>query len=223
MMNMFFPIEDYYMSYDSPYERRRNEQLRRRGEAEAALRHSAEIEYYQQMKHEERERRRQEVMRRRQKEEYIRWKQHEMQRRKEEELRIHEKRLRQQEAGEPQWEVVRGPDGRLYRVALDPRDFEAAEKDKPHSHRKQKQKKTKPVTKNLSSTEEPDDSVGASKMQKAMLTKQNSVKEIKPRRKRVTIIVEDASDSEMEDELTSSPWRKRSPSPGQWMEPVDFA
>jgi hypothetical protein len=27
----------------------------------------------------------------------------------------------------------------------------------------------------------------------------------------------------MEDELTSSPWRKRSPSPGQWMEPVDFA
>jgi hypothetical protein len=219
---MFFPIEDYYMSYDSPYERRRNEQMRRRREAEVALRRRAEMEYYQQMQQEEKERRRQ-VMRRRQQqqkkeEEYIRWKQQEMQRRKEEESMIHEKRLRQQEAAEPQWEIVRGHDGRLYRLALDPRDFEPAEKekDKNRNQRKQKQNKTKPTTLFLDSTEERDGTAGAS-------TKQSSMMEIKPRRKRVTIIVEDASDSEMEDELTSSPWRNRPPSPGQWIEPVNFA
>jgi hypothetical protein len=41
------------------------------------------------------------------------------------------------------------------------------------------------------------------------------------RRKRVTIIVEDASDSENEDDEFSSVWRNRRPSPGQWLEPVD--
>lgn len=35
-----------------------------------------------------------------------------------------------------------------------------------------------------------------------------------------TVVVEDASDSECEDELLSSPWRNRRPSPGQWMEPI---
>jgi len=40
------------------------------------------------------------------------------------------------------------------------------------------------------------------------------------RKRRVTVIVEDASDSECEDEF-DSPWRNRRPSPGQWMEPVE--
>jgi hypothetical protein len=219
MRNMFFPIgEDYY--YDSSYERRRNEEMRRRREAEAALRRRAEMEYYQQKQQEqEQQRRRQEVMRRWQEqqeyEEYKQKKHQEMQRRIEEERRIRENSLRQQGTAEPQWEIVRGPDGRLYRVALDPRDDET-EIDKHRIQRKQKQKKTKQSSRHLDSTGERDDS----NVLKDRNTKQNLMKEIKPRRKRVTIIVEDASDSEMEDELISSPWRNRPPSPGQWIEPV---
>jgi len=45
-------------------------------------------------------------------------------------------------------------------------------------------------------------------------------KSSKPRRRRVTITVEDASDSEYEDEY-SSVWRNRRPSSGEWMEPVN--
>lgn len=41
------------------------------------------------------------------------------------------------------------------------------------------------------------------------------------RRRRAAIIVEDASDSENEDEY-KSPWRNRRPSPGQWMEPIEI-
>merc|ERR1711959_240348 len=40
------------------------------------------------------------------------------------------------------------------------------------------------------------------------------------RNRRITVTVEDASDSECEDEF-DSPWRNRHPSPGQWMEPVE--
>merc|ERR1719198_2463114 len=39
-------------------------------------------------------------------------------------------------------------------------------------------------------------------------------------RQRITVIVEDASDSEAECEFDSI-WRNRRPSPGQWMEPVE--
>ena len=40
------------------------------------------------------------------------------------------------------------------------------------------------------------------------------------RTRRITITVEDASDSECEDEF-DSPWRNLRPSPGQWIEPVE--
>mmetsp|Transcript_25242 Transcript_25242/g.69593 ORF Transcript_25242/g.69593 Transcript_25242/m.69593 type:complete len:275 (+) Transcript_25242:120-944(+) len=43
----------------------------------------------------------------------------------------------------------------------------------------------------------------------------------KSKRRRAKIVVEDASDSENEDEY-KSPWRNRRPSPGQWMEPVEI-
>lgn len=36
------------------------------------------------------------------------------------------------------------------------------------------------------------------------------------------VVVEDASDSECEDEVLNSPWRNRRPSPGQWMEPIAY-
>ena len=54
--------------------------------------------------------------------------------------------------------------------------------------------------------------------------KENNIVEKPPkkRRSKVTIIVEDASDSEYEDEEMNSVWRNRRPSPGQWMEPVEY-
>lgn len=47
-----------------------------------------------------------------------------------------------------------------------------------------------------------------------------STKAQKKTKKRVTVIVEDVSDNEYDDEL-DSPARNRRPSPGQWMEPVE--
>jgi len=41
-------------------------------------------------------------------------------------------------------------------------------------------------------------------------------------RKKITVIVEDASDSEDEDNELRSVWRNRRPSPGQWMEPIEM-
>jgi hypothetical protein len=37
------------------------------------------------------------------------------------------------------------------------------------------------------------------------------------------VVVEDASDSEDEDDAIKSVWRNRRPSPGNWMEPVEFS
>merc|ERR1711920_977001 len=45
--------------------------------------------------------------------------------------------------------------------------------------------------------------------------------EKKKLKRRVTIIVEDASDSEAEEDEQKSVWRNRRPSPGEWMEPVE--
>jgi hypothetical protein len=39
--------------------------------------------------------------------------------------------------------------------------------------------------------------------------------------RKVTVVVEDASDSEDENDELKSVWRNRRPSPGQWIEPVD--
>jgi len=42
------------------------------------------------------------------------------------------------------------------------------------------------------------------------------------KRKRIVgVIVEDASDSEYENDEYKSPWRNRRPSPGEWLEPVE--
>jgi hypothetical protein len=58
-----------------------------------------------------------------------------------------------------------------------------------------------------------------------VVTKLNTKKEKKStegkkKKTKITVIVEDASDSEYEDDFKSL-WRNRRPSPGQWMEPVE--
>jgi hypothetical protein len=52
------------------------------------------------------------------------------------------------------------------------------------------------------------------------IMKENEDPASKPNSKR-TVIVEDASDSEYEDEELNSVWCNRRPSPGEWMEPVE--
>merc|ERR1719240_2467019 len=42
----------------------------------------------------------------------------------------------------------------------------------------------------------------------------------KRKQQKVSVLVEDASDSESEDDDYKSVWRNRRPSPGQWMEPI---
>ena len=65
--------------------------------------------------------------------------------------------------------------------------------------------------------DENDDDV-AVRIQK----RKSSNGQARKRKRRVAVIVEDASDSENEDEIMSSYWRNRRPSPGQsWMEPVE--
>ncbi len=44
----------------------------------------------------------------------------------------------------------------------------------------------------------------------------------RPKREKVSVVVEDASDSENENDDLKSVWRNRRPSPGQWIEPIEF-
>ena len=154
-------------------------------------------------------------------------------------------RLREKKA-RPRTAIVRGPDGYLYRVIL---DDDTSSDDEPayqaYQQAQQQQvhnRKEKPVTQPMetesvhsastSSTVYHDaiddenttvrisNKTGKSKTQK--LRKKKSRKNSKGRKKKITITVEDASDSEYDDDF-SSPWRSRRPGPGEsWIEPVDL-
>lgn len=99
---------------------------------------------------------------------------------------------------EPQYQIVRGPDGRLYKVPI--RQSEPSDTD--HSGDNEKQESS------LNDT-----------VQFVNRSASGSRKK-RPSRRKVTVIVEDASDSENEDE-SKSYWRNRRPSPGLLMEPVE--
>lgn len=142
---------------------------------------------------------------------------------------------------EPVYRRLRGPDGRIYRVQVG-----TTEKPKVAKHhsvmddkenqgrRKVEGRKTVPIrtskeTVPIRTTEERlpmaiDTRVARENdvqhSSTTMRSNEASGKKKKKGKKRVTIIVEDASDSETGDEY-SSPWRNRRPSPGQWMEPIE--
>ena len=204
--------------------------MRRRELEAAARRRQAEIEHYRQLKEEEERQRRYEAMRRlqqqqqRQEEDYVR-RQKEANRRRQRE----EELLRQQLMGVggrrpamqyPEGTVLRGPDGRLYRIVRDQQpdmDFNESSKipdlEEPTSA-------AKAVRVPVSSEKQSDDT--KQKDVSPAVARKNAVKKTKkPRRKKVTITVEDASDSECEEENTNSVWRNRRPSPGEWLEPVE--
>jgi hypothetical protein len=113
----------------------------------------------------------------------------------------------------PHW-IVRGRDGRFYRVTS---PAVTDDKSPPED--------IIPTA----SVPEVDPEVVASALERPLKMKENTdpapkpkcTKSKKPRRHRVTVIVEDASDSEYEDEALNSVWCNRRPSPGEWMEPVE--
>merc|ERR1712070_937424 len=121
-------------------------------------------------------------------------------------------KINEEEEEESNFQLVRGPDGRLYRMKVE------------------QQKETK----NESQTNEDGDGDGDKQAQKqeqstkikvpvrdSMAVTQEKPSKKKSSKKRVTIIVEDASDSETEDDEYKSVWRNRRPSPGKWKEPVE--
>jgi hypothetical protein len=108
--------------------------------------------------------------------------------------------------------IVRGRDGRLYRRVASP----------AVTH------ESLPPGDIISTASVPEGSINVSefplqmKENKCPAPKLMGKDSTKPaRRRRETVIVEDASDSENEDEELNLVWRNRRPSPGKWMEPVE--
>ena len=229
----------YYGYHNNP--RQRQVEARRR----------AEIERYHRMKaleEQERSRQRQANLR---KIRIQQKRQEEERRHRQRRLELERTHLRQAEDGEvPRNGLVRGSDGRIYLVALDQNGRLLQARNMPKSkgvdenlvHRKKNP---------MSTTERQDGESYDHLFQRAKtaMTKTNaithednyeesvpsdgiprrspslpriSVKTQKPQsKKRTTVVVEAASDSETEDDEFNSIWRNRRPSPGQWMEPVE--
>lgn len=133
----------------------------------------------------------------------------------------------------PLYSIVRGRDGRLYRVSLNSSDNdtigkEITEEDSlhrtPRSHGKHglvepfRRQKSSPALANQHPEDLPELAAAELSVES---TRMKPSRATKSKNKKVTVIVEDASDSEGEDDARQSVWRNRLPSPGQWMEPVE--
>merc|ERR1711920_27068 len=106
--------------------------------------------------------------------------------------------------------LVQGRDGNIYKIKIGENKMNEEPK---RSQNVASKKLIDPVTSAVNDeiSNKNEDSLKAS-LQKA---------EKKKLKRRVTIIVEDASDSEAEEDEQKSVWRNRRPSPGEWMEPVE--
>jgi hypothetical protein len=129
---------------------------------------------------------------------------------------------------DPHYRLVQGPDGRIYRIPLhknptvvnsSPQATNAPDKENAFPSKQNIPVKIPITTKSGSSREANDDSLTTTF---TTGNKKNKVfPKLKQNKTRVTVIVEDASDSESEDDEFNSVWRKRRPSPGEWMEPIE--
>jgi len=106
------------------------------------------------------------------------------------------------------YQFIRSPEGRIYRVQRQP-DNEGVEPKPSWLSRR-----NHIVRNNQTDEESPEFEHGTSPFAPVQIPIRPSMK-----RKKVTVVVEDASDSESED-LRSSEKSRLVPSPGQWMEPV---
>ena len=226
--NPFFSVHDDDEYYYSPYNRGYQKQRRAAKEA----RQRAEQQRYYRMKElekQERLRQRQEYMQRlrqRQQEEAEAEQQQQQQHLREVQQQRH--RTDNEEEEEPVFRLMRGPDGSVYRVQVGKTskqksvrkhsDDEANLPNRVSSARSEQRRTTK-----LADMEEPQAMptvMEDNQLRRRPSKKKNPVHE--KGKTRVTVIVEDASDSEAEDDFKKSPWRNRRPSPDeQWIEPVE--
>ena len=236
MLNNYF--DNFYDPgfYASPYEyerlRQREEMRRRRAaemayrrrlEEEARLRRQAELEYRRQLAEEnERQKRAQE----RKYEQYLEQKRRKERRAAELEQLRREKALREdigKALTDEKTYLIRGRDGRIYRVpsylidGIDRASDTSDERSSTMSETASVASAEMMDAPEIASTRVP---VEQNETEKAPLKKSRNNKN--PRRRKVTVIVEDASDSEYEQDELKSPWRNRRPSPGQWMEPIEY-
>ena len=182
------------------------------------------------------------------------------QKKKEEANRVRQEAARR---ASPRYQIVRGKDGRLYRILMNPSDechrnrhedrgtcldtkYEQPsaapilEEDSPSSASSMvtsdpsgsAKKKEKPVFKNVTFNininqhgNEKEDSIDSSASKPTKVKKHSSrKKEKKPSSNRCPIVVgevEDASDSECEDEFGDYFHNRRPTTPGMWIEPVE--
>jgi hypothetical protein len=137
---------------------------------------------------------------------------------------------------EEEVEYLRGPDGRLYKVVL-PKSSAASATVQP-AVAASKTARTIPIVKeaetaNSATMKEqqsptvvaPANQSETPKKQRVEISNERNEIEVKvnkkSKRKKITVVVEDASDSEYEDDDLKSVWRHRVPSPSEsWMEPV---
>ena len=129
---------------------------------------------------------------------------------------------------ERKYVVMRGPDGRLFRVPVEDEVV-----DNHHNESMMHQRNDSAIV-DLEPDVERRTTTNAKPFNNAVhdlpsKTEEETVKDDKmaqkppkKRRSKVTVIVEDASDSEYENDEMNSVWRNRRPSPGQWMEPIDY-
>jgi hypothetical protein len=143
------------------------------------------------------------------------------------ELQLQRRREQEEAEEEPVYRVVRGPDGWLYRMNVGRQqksnvdtsvDKENLSRNANKETANRVSSSSPPLYENpspgvASSVEETSTTLPRKKLAKPKLPRKKS-------KKRVTILVEDASDSESEDEFKSV-WRNRRPSPGEWIEPIE--
>jgi len=150
-------------------------------------------------------------------------------------------------AREPVYQLVRGSDGRVYRVQVGTKQVPIQSKSSRSEDVGPLDKEDGPTDRSFhgslndirdaKNVEEKDSSPAKEVTKSASFTtilSENEESKAIPvmvskkgrtgtkKTTRIQVIVEDASDSETEDEFYNSPWRNRRPSPGAWIEPVEF-
>jgi hypothetical protein len=122
---------------------------------------------------------------------------------------------------EPECKTVRATDGHCHRVKTEHKQETDSTTMDTSSEKENAQSKFRdiPITKNRTMDSDSDDD-GAVVVTKLKHKDGKNSTRGKKKKTKITVVVEDASDSEYEDDF-DSPWRNRRPSPGEWMEPVE--
>lgn len=230
-----YDYEGFYVPSHEYYRWKRQEELRRRWELEQAYRREQQERHLRNLRLREEQARQ---MRRRRELEL-----HDALA----EQRLFEDDAESEEGAQPKYQLVRGIDGLIYRVPLC-RGETGKSQNLPAMRRPTVEKAKPPQVQSKESSDHlshiPGPVVSRNKSMPADVSKLATEapldKESRGRvvvdvrvpeakdskkgrnRRKVTVVVEDASDSEEENDDLKSVWRNRRPSPGQWIEPVDF-